>query len=72
MKYLILVALCAWLGYEIYVLIRTVIQKKKAKKLQSVVVEDNKKVDQSIWLLILNWSNVKELRNQLNPCNYLI
>ena len=45
MKYLILVALCAWLGYEIYVLIRTVIQKKKAKKLQSVVVEDNKKVD---------------------------
>ena len=45
MKYLILVALCAWLGYEIYVLIRTVIQKKKAKKLQSVVVENNKKVD---------------------------
>ena len=45
MKYLILVALCAWLGYEIYVLVRTVIQKKKAKKLQSVVVEDDKKVD---------------------------
>ena len=45
MKYLILVALCAWLGYEIYVLIRTVIQKKKAKKLQSVVVEDDQKVD---------------------------
>lgn len=45
MKYLILVALCAWLGYEIYVLIRTVIQKKKAKKSQSVVIEDDKKVD---------------------------
>ena len=33
MKYIILVGLCAWLGYEIYVLIKTIIQKRKAKKL---------------------------------------
>ena len=32
MKYIILVGLCGWLGYEIYVLIKTIIQKRKSKK----------------------------------------
>lgn len=33
MKYVILIALCGWLGYEIYVLVKTIIAKRKAKKL---------------------------------------
>ena len=35
MKYVILVGLCAWLGYEIYVLVKTIIAKRKAKKMLS-------------------------------------
>ena len=52
MKYVILVALCGWLGYEIYVLVKTIIAKRKAKKLielakskienaDNIVIEDN-------------------------------
>lgn len=44
MKYLLLGILCAWLGYEIYVLVKTIIQKRKAKKLGNACVE-NKKED---------------------------
>ena len=40
MKYVFLVGLCIWLGYEIYVLIKTIIQKRKSKSIQ--VVKDNK------------------------------
>ena len=32
MKYVLLAVLCAILGYEIFVLIKTIIVKKKAKK----------------------------------------
>ena len=52
MKYVILIALCGWLGYEIYVLVKTIIAKRKAKKLielaksklenaDNIVIEDN-------------------------------
>ena len=47
-----LIALCGWLGYEIYVLVKTIIAKRKAKKLielakskldtaDNIVIEDN-------------------------------
>lgn len=32
MKYVILIGLVAWLGYEIYVLVKAIIEKKKSKK----------------------------------------
>ena len=32
MIYVILIALCGWLGYEICVLVKTIIAKRKAKK----------------------------------------
>ena len=32
MKYVLLIALCGWLGYEIFVLVKTIISKKKEKK----------------------------------------
>ena len=52
MKYVILIALCGWLGYAIYVLVKTIIAKRKAKKLielakskldtaDNIVIEDN-------------------------------
>lgn len=42
MKYLLLGVLCAWLGYEIYVLVKTIIQKRNAKKLAEEIVENMK------------------------------
>lgn len=48
MKYVILIGLCSYLGYEIYVLIKTIIAKKKTKKASSNTLEsflDNNDMD---------------------------
>ncbi len=48
MKYFILIGLCGYLGYEIYVLVKTIIAKKKAKKVSSdtlVSSIDNNDID---------------------------
>lgn len=52
MKYVILVALCIWFCYELYVLVKTIIEKRKTKKIigltkskldtvDTIIIEDN-------------------------------
>lgn len=48
LKYIILIGLCAYLGYEIYVLVKTIIAKRKANKVSSVTLDvsvDNNDID---------------------------